>query len=326
MVSMQEMPEPQVPYGHPAPGAGYAREPFLLPTPPGLRYDHLARNRANEWWRPVVGTLVVGVAYFLVGFFVLIVGMVIASFAGISVLPDVRLFDDPVYALVFLLLSIALILPVVYGTAALVQRRRPGTLSSVAGRLRWGWLAWCAGIAVLALLLGQAAMIGAFAITGEDLSGLLAWAGWGRFLPGLLVILLLVPFQAATEEYIFRGWLIQAFGATLRSPVYGIVLGSLLFMSLHGYTGAGMLDVFSFGVVMGLLTVRTGGLEAAVAMHVANNLFAFGASAAAGELSQAMDQGAVPWQSLVGSAVQLGVFAAGVLLLAKKRVLSNISG
>ncbi|MFI6818475.1 type II CAAX prenyl endopeptidase Rce1 family protein [Nonomuraea sp. NPDC050328] len=321
--------EGPVPYGRPYPPTGYqppAPEPFLLPTQPGLRYDHLARNRATEWWRPLVGTLIVGAAFFVVGFVVLFAGMLAAPFLGIKVLTTIQLFSDPLYALVFLLLPIAAVLPVVYGTAALIQRRRPGTLSSVAGRLRWGWMAQCAGIAVVALLLGQIAMVSAFAATGEDLSGMFGWAGWATFLPALLVIVLLVPFQAATEEYIFRGWLVQAFGSYLRNPIYGILLGSLAFMSLHGYTGAGMIDVFSFGVVMGLLTVRTGGLEAAIAMHVINNVFAFGTSAASGELSDAMRQGAVPWQSLVGTVVQLGVFGVGVFVLAKKRAVPTISG
>ncbi|MFI6482622.1 lysostaphin resistance A-like protein [Nonomuraea sp. NPDC050663] len=321
---MHDNPPP--PYGPPQPYTPQAPQPWFLPSPPGARYDHLARNAANAWWRPLVGTIVLGVAFFGVGLAVLLIGMFLAVVLGIEVLQnDPRLFGDPVYALVFLLLSIAAVLPVVYGTTALIQRRRPGTLSSVAGRLRWSWLWQCVLVAAVALALGQAALVAAYAIAGEDVSGLFGWAGWERFLPALVVILLLVPFQAATEEYLFRGWLLQAFGAYFRNPVFGILLGSLAFMSLHGYTGAGMVDVFSFGVVMGLLAVRTGGLEAAIAMHVVNNVFAFGLSAAAGELEKAMQQGAVPWPSLAGTVVQLGVFAAGVLFLARKRAISQLS-
>jgi membrane protease YdiL (CAAX protease family) len=51
------------------------------------------------------------------------------------------------------------------------------------------------------------------------------------------VTLLLVPFQAAAEEYLFRGWLLQAFGAFMRTPWPGILIGAAAFTALHAYTG-----------------------------------------------------------------------------------------
>lgn len=326
------MQENQLPYGQPYPQPGHyappvPREPWFLPTPPGLRYDHLARNGLRELWRPIGGTVVVGLAFFLVGLVVLFFGMILAFFLELPPpkTPE-QLFGDPLFSLVFLLLSIAAVLPLVFGTAALFQRRRPGTLSSVAGRLRWPWLFMCVGLAVVALILGQLAQLAVNAITGQSGEDVVSWAGWSGFVPALLIIVLLVPFQAAVEEYMFRGWLVQAFGTRLQSPVWGIVIGSVIFASLHGYSWVGLIDVFSFGVVMGFIAVRTGGLEAPIAMHVINNMMAFGLSAAAGSLEEALKQGEVPWQSLAGSVVQLGVFTVGVLFLAKKRSISTVSG
>lgn len=329
---MQDNPysqQPPFPPGYPAAPYGAPPQPtsWFAPTPQGVRYDHLARNAVNEWWRPLVGTLIVGAGFFLVGIVVIFIGVIVAQIAGISVpMREEEIFGDPVFGLVVVLLSIAAVLPVVFGTAVLIQRRRPGTLSSVAGRVRWNWLAQCAGIAAVALVLGQAAQYVTFAVSGAGTKDFLEWAGWGQFLPGLIVIVLLVPFQAATEEYVFRGWFIQAFGAYVRNPVPGILLGAAAFTALHGYEGAGIADVFLFGVVMGWLTVRTGGLEAAIAMHVMNNVMAFGIIAAAGDLKDAMVQGDVPWQSLAATVVQLVVFVAGVLILAKKRSFSTVSG
>ncbi|MBN6051399.1 CPBP family intramembrane metalloprotease, partial [Nonomuraea sp. RK-328] len=315
--------------GHPAyPGAPLPqRVSWFAPTPSGARYDHLARTPLARPWRQIVGTLAVAVGFLAVGIVVVLAGTVFATLAGLPmpITPD-ETFGDPVFGMAVLLLSIAAVLPLVFGTAALVQRRRPGTLSSVAGRLRWPWLLWCAGLAVLALVLGQAAHAVTLALSGEDTSDMFGWAGWNEFLPALVVIVLLVPFQAAAEEYIFRGWVLQAVGAHVRNPVWAIVLGAALFASLHGYTGAGIVDVFAFGAVMGWLAVRTGGLEAPIALHVVNNMMAFGLSAAAGNLDDALRQGAVPWQALAGTAVQLGVFTGGVLYLAKKRSISVFSG
>jgi membrane protease YdiL (CAAX protease family) len=275
-----------------------------------------------------VGTIVVGAGYFIVGTGVLLVGKVIEVVLGMSAPADpAQLFGNPVFGLVVVLLSITAVLPVVFGTAALVQRRRPGSLSSVAGRLRWTWLLRCLALAVLALVLGQAAQVVALSLAGEAYSDLFGWVGWQAFLPPLVAIVLLVPFQAATEEYMFRGWFIQAVGAHVRNPVWGVLIGALVFASLHGYSWVGLVDVFAFGAVMGWLAVRTGGLEAPIALHVMNNVLAFGLSAAAGNLEDALDQGKtpIPWQALAGTVVQLGVYAWGVLYLSKKRAIDTIS-
>ena len=236
-------------------------------------------------------------------------GTIVAQVVGVSVsLTGEPMFGDPAFELAVLMLSIALVLPVVLATAWLVQRRPPGGLSSVAGRLRWGWLLICLGVAFVALVLGQLAMVATYAVTGEDLGDLFGWVGWERFLPGLVVILLLVPFQAAAEEYAFRGWVIQAFGAYFRTPWPGILLGAAGFTSLHAYTDWGIADVFAFGVLAGWLAVRTGGLEAPIALHAVNNVVSFLPAAASGELGDALRQGAIPWQALSGTVSAVGLF------------------
>ncbi|MEW9553469.1 lysostaphin resistance A-like protein [Nonomuraea sp. NPDC050783] len=297
--------------------------------PRGARFDHLARNEAARPWRSIVGTLLIAAGFFLIGFVVVTGCMVLAALFGLPspVDPSTGLSEGTPFGLGMTLMSIAPMLLLVVGTAVLVQRRRPGTLSSVAGRLRWGWMARCAGLSVLALVLGQAAQWLALSVSGAD-SDMVDWVGWDVFLPLFVVVLLLVPFQAAAEEYVFRGWFLQAVGAHVRNPVWGIVIGAALFASLHGYSWLGLADVFAFGVVMGWLSVRTGGLEAAIALHVLNNVLAFGLSAAAGDMEQSLNQSevAVPWQGLIGTAVQFLVYGFGVLYLAKKRSIATISG
>lgn len=337
-MEMQENPEPSPgPYGAPAGGPvpyPYAYPPpprssWFVPVPQDARYDQITRTPVNKLWRQLVGTLVLAAAFFVVGATVLIAGSLLGLLLGIPAptRPE-QISGDPLYGMILLLLSIALVLPFVYGVAALVQRRRPGTLSSVAGRLRWPWLLICLAVALLSMVLAQIAQVVLMVVTGEQTDDIFGWAGWDRFLPAVVVILLLVPFQAATEEYLFRGWLLQAFGAHLRSPSWGIVISSVLFASLHGYQWAGLLDVFAFGLAMAILTVWTGGLEAAIALHVMNNTVAFGLSAAAGKLEEALDQASVPvpWQSLVGTVVQLGVFSLLVLYLARKRSIATTTG
>jgi len=48
-------------------------------------------------------------------------------------------------------------------------------------------------------------------------------AGWGTFLLPAVVIVLLVPFQSTAEEFLFRGWVVQAIAActleTRKGPI-----------------------------------------------------------------------------------------------------------
>ena len=83
----------------------------------------------------------------------------------------------------------------------------------------------------------------------------------------IAVTLLTSTFQAAGEEYFFRGYLLQAVGALVRSSVVAILVTTVLFTMAHGIwpweSPALFLDRFAFGLVAGLLVVHrwSGGVD-----------------------------------------------------------------
>ncbi|MEW9529241.1 lysostaphin resistance A-like protein [Microbispora sp. NPDC049125] len=299
--------------------------PWTAPPPPQTRYDRLARTALHRWWRPIVGTLGIVIAFLVMSLGVGLLAGLVSVIAGIPMAVDgSRLFIDPVVDLGFHLIVIALAIPLVFGAAWAFQRRPPGTVSSVAFRIRWRWLGWCLLVAVVAVVLGQLAESGTLTLTGVGAG--YGWAGWAVFLPPMILILLLVPFQAAAEEYVFRGWILQSFGAYLRNPWPGVLLGSAAFAALHGYTDWGIAYVFGFGILMGWLAILTGGLEAPIALHATNNVVAFGLAAASGDMGGALEQGALPWQSIAGTAVQFAVYGVAIVIIARKRAIQTLSG
>lgn len=338
-----QAPYAQGPYG-PAPyGPGYAygvppaKRPWTVPPPEGRPFHQAARNEAHRWWRPLVGTLAVLVVGFGLQVPLFIVGMIVQTLVTGDTVDLASAEGDSILGndtadLALNLGSLALFLPVVLGTAWLVQRRRPGTLSSVAGRLRWRWLLVCAGLAVVFCVVSYGTSIAAAVAMDDQSGGDEHWVGWGAFLVPALVIVLLVPFQSAAEEYVFRGWLLQAMGActlenarsgagrvfsaVFRTPWPGIVVGSALFTAGHGYTGWGILDIFLFGAIAAWLAVRTGGLESSIALHVFNNLMAFLLPAAVGKLD--MEQGSVPWQAVLADVVPMALYTLLVAGLARR--------
>ena len=213
--------------------------------------------------------------------------------------------------------AIAAGLPVVLLTARLLQRRPAGTLSSVLGRVRWRWLGRCLPIAAATIMLTFAASFALEALfpsAPDDTAGG-AWVGVGPFLGAMALLVLVVPVQAAAEEYAFRGWLLQSVGALTRRLWPAILVQAVLFAAVHGWgTVWGFVDLVVWAGLMGWLTVRTGGLEASVALHALNNLLSMTWSAAVGDL--ALDETAAD-MPLLGLLVDLPMVVGYVLVVTR---------
>ncbi|MFJ7591796.1 lysostaphin resistance A-like protein [Streptomyces sp. NPDC097617] len=272
------------------------------------------------WWRPVAGTVLV-----LVG----VLALMLVLAVGAQILGEVahRPLDSdgvPVWGdvgdMALALLSIAVATPVVLLVARCVQRRPAGTVSSVSGRLRVGRLAVCLALALPLVVVGMGVQVLLPAPSGSG-GEEAVWAGASTFLAGLAAVWVLVPFQAAAEEYVFRGWLLQAVGAWWRSPWVAIAPQALLFAAAHGWgTPWGFADLVVFGTVTGWLTVRTGGLEAAIALHILNNLVAMSIAAAiAGALGSPDTAADMGWRALAVDAPMVLLYAAAVLCVTRRR-------
>ncbi|MFJ3822050.1 CPBP family intramembrane glutamic endopeptidase [Streptomyces nodosus] len=297
------------------------------PQLPGLPYHRMARYTAfHRWWRPLLGTLLLVCGSVLVSAFLYILADVLGRAAGYPELPNGDVDFGPIPGTAMDLAFIALDLPLVLLTVRWVGRRPAGTVSSVTGRPRWRWLAWCLLAAVPAVMLLPAVAVFLPDEQG-DAGAADVWVGWQTFLLSLAMLAALVPLQAAAEEYVFRGWLLQAAGSFLRFPWLAVLPQAVLFAAAHGWgTAWGFADLVFFGLVAGWLTIRTGGLEASIALHVMNNLLAFGLSAAFVD-GLASDETAAdaPWQLAVADMSTVAVYAAIVLWLARRRAPLNMS-
>ncbi len=93
--------------------------------------------------------------------------------------------------------------------------------------------------------------------------------------------LLLIPFQAAFEEILFRGYLMQGFAVLARNRWVPVVMTSILFGLMHSlnpevqeYGFITMMPQYIFfGLVFAVLTMFDDGIELAIGAHAANNVF-----------------------------------------------------
>lgn len=253
----------------------------------GLPYHRTAlANPRHRWWRPLA-TVVVTVAAWLVlsNLFSFAVGYVVAGDPALAAaLHTGGPLPNPNHAVGALHLfgQLALLLPAIALGVRVGERRSLGTLSSIAARLRLDHLrsSFAIAAAVLVVMVGLATVIGL--ATGSVPAPRFSATTVGM----LAVALLLVPVQAAAEEYAFRALPQQVLGAWLKSPWWGILLPVPLFVAGHLYDLPGLVSVGVLALVAGILTWRTGGLEAAIALHVVNNVLGVGLAAfGAGDLA-----------------------------------------
>ncbi|NOJ77282.1 CPBP family intramembrane glutamic endopeptidase [Myxococcus xanthus] len=103
-----------------------------------------------------------------------------------------------------------------------------------------------------------------------------------RFFVALALVLVLTPIQAAAEELLYRGWLMQGVYRLLPRPWVAVAVSSLLFWAAHlpnpeasGTPGWSAAYYLTVGILLAWVTLRTGRLETAMGLHAGMNLCAF---------------------------------------------------
>jgi membrane protease YdiL (CAAX protease family) len=279
------------------------------------RYHRLLRN-------PVTPS-----GYVILGAFTIFAGWIFTSLVILSVQQAIR--KDPEgtvswFGLLATNLSLIVLIPLSMLVAQKLNRQAPGLLSSVIARLRWRWLGWCALVAVLLELL----MLGVIKVGGVELLGDGNGGVASDAAAVIAVTLLTSTFQAAGEEYFFRGYLLQAVGALVRSSVIAVLVTTVLFTMAHGIwpweSPALFLDRFAFGLVAGFLVVLTGGLEASIAAHAANNVVTFVFAALTDSVGASLGADDAPWSLVAVDVAKFAAFGLVIYWLARRAKLATV--
>ena len=298
-------------------------------VPGGLPYHLVLLGGHAGWWRFLVGViaLVVGVLALATNVWQ-IPFLVYFSASGQDVQASLqRMLDlnDPTpLGLAWLDLVLASAIPVTWLIVRVVHGLRPRWLASVMPRLRWRYLLACFGLALIALIatVVVSALLPAQE-TGTEVSGELN--EFTRTIRDFLIVMvLLTPLQAVGEEYAFRGYLTQAFGGLFRHPLPAVVAPAILFALAHGGQSPPIFfDRLAFGLVAGTLVILTGGLEAGIAMHVLNNMLAFGLALAFGDMGSSLNPTGGSWLSIPVTLTQSLVYLGLALFVARRMGLAT---
>jgi uncharacterized protein len=335
----EERPRPPVLSDVPgAPPAGYWPPPqqVVQPTLPGglptfphaepTPYHQMLRTWTYAWWKPVVGILISLFAMLLVMPLVLMpvlaIGVWLEGGSFWEKFPEAATLQKVTpTALLYLNLVLGSMILVTWFVIRFVHRMRPRWLTSVVPKMRWGFLFACLGLAAVALV---AQVVMGLVLPGQTESDFGALNDFTRTsLAITIIVILTTPFQAAGEEYLFRGYLLQAIGSMFRRAAAGkwvaILITAAIFAAAHGAQNFPLFfDRFMFGLIAGWLVVRTGGLEAGIALHILNNFLAYGFALAFGDLTETLTVSEVGWSNIPLTLTQSGIYALLVVLLERR--------
>jgi membrane protease YdiL (CAAX protease family) len=237
----------------------------------------------NSFWRYIVMFVLVLIASNTIGALPLIIALVMKSasnpdvFSQLSANPN----DYSVLGLDPNMGIIIMLFPFVAGLVAFILLVKPLNWRTLkvtingTGKIRWNrffvsafiWLALSALYLFLYLKLDPSN----FTLNNKTISLVIL----------AIISMLLIPFQAAFEEVLFRGYLMQGFAVTLRNRWFPLIMTSVLFGLMHAFNPEvkeyGFLTMMPqyilFGLIFGVITILDDGIEAAMGAHTANNIF-----------------------------------------------------
>lgn len=242
------------------------------------KFLDLARLGKNDWWRYLLSVAVILFVWLLsstVAALVLI-GIGFSNGGPIAIDPNTSEIAgvDPFWTVTILLLSFLPLLASLLLSVRFIHNR-PAT-SLITPLLKIDWKRIAIGFVGFGMLLVVACIVESFLFPGryqftfKPLDTL-------KFAP---VILLLIPFQAASEELLFRGYMMQGIGLLTRRAWIPVVISSLIFMLLHISNPEAKVDTLlmlgnylAAGLLFALVTIKDNRLELAIGMHIVNNVF-----------------------------------------------------
>lgn len=238
-----------------------------------------AYKAKHEFWRYLIGSLVVAVAAFIgqLPLVFIMIFKLVQSGSDLGALNESNMFDilEPNLFLFLILISfligflgLKLILKPLHG-----QKLRD--IATSRSKLDWKRI-WFAFI-FWGVISSGLTLIDFLFLSPEDY--VMNFEPL-RFFILLIIAVALIPIQTSLEEYVFRGYLMQGFGLLAKNRLFPLVMTSVIFGLLHianpeieklGYSL--LIYYIGTGLFLGVITLMDEGIELAVGFHAANNLF-----------------------------------------------------
>lgn len=233
-----------------------------------MNYILQALKGKNDWWRTLIIVLV----------FVLIFGSNFYATSGLTQ-EQIEAMINPTGVknldLAINLMQFGILLGILFVLFYFLHQRSIVTLTTARPKVDFRRIFFCFFLVIVVQVL-------LFAVSYKMDSSNIEWNfNLSKFITLVIISLLLLPIQIGSEEYLFRGYLMQQIGVYTKSIWIPLIVTSVLFGLLHGANpevaeiGFKMMIFYiGTGLFMGIMTILDDGLELALGFHFANNFLA----------------------------------------------------
>jgi hypothetical protein len=236
-------------------------------------YVDAARQGKNQWWRYLVGLVIILFSFLIVGTAASVgVAFALTGQPDHTVLGPFGLFLFNMAGFPFFLAGTLLVV-------ALIHRRHPRTLVTAQARIDWrrfvqGFVSWFIPLCLIGVL-GQYLFYPDSFSFNDDL------ATFALFVPLALVF---TAIQTTSEELFYRGYIVQGASHIWTNRVFLALVSGVIFTIPHllnpEVRAGGWLTIFSnyflgTGLVWAVVSLIDGATELAIGAHFANNIVGF---------------------------------------------------
>lgn len=230
----------------------------------------------NKFWKYIVGSLII-ISASVVGQIPFLLAIIYETFVNKKSYPidneQAMSFFDPNLTLFLLMISFVFAFVGIYLVVRYLHHQTMLSVTTSRVKLDWNrvffsFFLW-ASFTVITTLLSYWSSPENFVINFKPIP----------FAILTVIGVVLIPFQTSTEEYVFRGYLMQGFANLSRNKWFPLLMTSVIFGTMHianpevAKMGNIILVYYiGTGLFLGIITLMDEGMELALGFHAANNL------------------------------------------------------
>ncbi len=233
-------------------------------------------KKENNFWKYLVGSLIIAVASFI-GQIPLVIGVLVKSLSEKKPFPtdenDLMRFLNSNLTLFLLMISFAFAMIGIYLVVRYLHRQTFLSVTTSRKKVDWNRVFFAFSIwslfTIISTLIVYYLSPENFVVNFQPIP----------FLILFIIGIIMIPIQTSTEEYVFRGYLMQGFANLSRNRWFPLVMTSVIFGGMHFFnpevTKMGnivMIYYIGTGFMLGIITLMDEGMELALGFHAANNL------------------------------------------------------
>lgn len=233
-------------------------------------------NRENKFWKYIVGSLLIILAS-TVGQIPLLIAIVVKVFSEGKTMPtsgeDLMKVVDSNLSLFLVLLSFAVAMVGFYFVITLFHKQTFISVTTSRKKVDWkrilfSFTLWSI-FTIVSTVYSYYSSPENFVINFQPIP----------FVILFFISIVFIPIQTSTEEYVFRGYLMQGFANLSKNKWFPLLMTSVIFGTMHivnpevskmGYII--MIYYVGTGLLLGIMTLMDEGMELALGFHAANNL------------------------------------------------------